>query len=124
MSKGIEPCPIHGQDSRSSSNEKTSSWKCVVWESALQRFKLLPDLIVRGLRYGLACRKQRQKQEKQEWALEKPMLDNARKLRGIYCFDPEDEKFQETIKCKKEVRSSCGSCCALQQWGPDSVLGS
>ena len=58
--------------------------------------------------------KQRKKQEKQEWALEKPMLDNARKLRGIYCFDLEDEEYHETIKCKKEVRSSCGSCCALQ----------
>ena len=67
----------------------------------MQRYKLLPDLIVRGLRYGLARRKQRKKQEKQEWALEKPMLDNARKLRGIYCFDPEDEKFQETIKMQE-----------------------
>ena len=30
------------------------------------------------------------KKEKQEWANEKPKLDNARRLRGIYFIDPED----------------------------------
>ena len=29
-----------------------------------------------------------QKREKQEWAIEKPELDNARRLRGIYFIDP------------------------------------
>ena len=29
---------------------------------------------------------------------EKPHLDNARKLRGIYFVDPEDKEFEETIK--------------------------
>ena len=38
--------------------------------------------------------------ERQKWSLEKPKLDDARKLRGIYFIDPEDEefKFKETIK--------------------------
>ena len=31
------------------------------------------------------------KKEKQEWAMVKPNLDNARKLRGIFFVDPEDE---------------------------------
>ena len=31
------------------------------------------------------------KKEKQEWAMVKPKLDNARKLRGIFFVDPEDE---------------------------------
>ena len=31
-----------------------------------------------------------QKREKQEWAIEKPKLDKARRLRGIYFIDPED----------------------------------
>ena len=38
------------------------------------------------------------KKEKQEWAMEKPKLDNARKLRGIYFIAPEDGEFQETSK--------------------------
>ena len=37
-------------------------------------------------------------EEKQKWSHEKPQLDNARKLRGIYFIDPEDKEFNETIK--------------------------
>ena len=29
-----------------------------------------------------------------KWAIEKPKLDNARILRGIYFIDPEDEEFK------------------------------
>ena len=36
--------------------------------------------------------------ERQKWSHEKPKLDNARKLRGIYFIDPEDKEFKETIK--------------------------
>ena len=38
-----------------------------------------------------------QRKEKQKWAIEKPKLDNARRLRGIYFIDPVDEEFKETI---------------------------
>ena len=34
-----------------------------------------------------------QKREQQEWANEKPKLDNAQRLRGIYFIDPEDGEF-------------------------------
>ena len=36
--------------------------------------------------------------EKQKWSHEKPLLDNARRLRGICFMDPEDKEFKETIK--------------------------
>ena len=36
--------------------------------------------------------------KRQKWSHEKPQLDNARKLRGIYFIDPEDKEFKETIK--------------------------
>ena len=39
-----------------------------------------------------------QKKEKQEWANEKPKLDNARNLRGIHFIDLEDGEYEETIK--------------------------
>ena len=44
-----------------------------------------------------------QAEGEQKWSHEKPKLDNARKLRGIYFIDPEDKEFKETIKnaCKK-----------------------
>ena len=39
-----------------------------------------------------------QLRERQKWSDEKPKLDNARKLRGIYFIDPEDKELKETIK--------------------------
>ena len=36
--------------------------------------------------------------EKHRWAIEKPKLDNARRLRGIYFIDSEDKEFKEIIK--------------------------
>ena len=42
--------------------------------------------------------RRRQLKEKHEWSDEKPKLDNARWLRGIYIIDPEDKEFKETIR--------------------------
>ena len=39
-----------------------------------------------------------QKKEKQDWAVQKPELDNAQRLRGIYFIDPEDGEQKDTIK--------------------------
>ena len=36
--------------------------------------------------------------ERQKWSNEKPKLDNARRLRGIYFIDPEDKEFKRTIR--------------------------
>ena len=36
--------------------------------------------------------------EKHKWAIEKPKLDNARRLRGIYFIDPEDMEFKGIIR--------------------------
>ena len=38
------------------------------------------------------------RKEKQKWAIEKPKLDNARKLRGIYFIEPDDEEFNDVMK--------------------------
>ena len=35
---------------------------------------------------------------KQKWAIEKPKLDNARQLRGIFFIEPDDEEFKHTTK--------------------------
>ena len=39
-----------------------------------------------------------QLKDRQKWSHDKPKLENARKLRGIYFIDPEDKEFKETIK--------------------------
>ena len=39
-----------------------------------------------------------QKKEKQEWAIEKPKLENARNMRGICSIDPNDEEYNHVMK--------------------------
>ena len=39
-----------------------------------------------------------QRREEQKWAISKPKVDNARRLRGIFFIDPTDAEFKETIK--------------------------
>ena len=59
-----------------------------------------------------------QRKEKQKWCVEKPKLDNARKLRGFYFIDPADAESKETIeKCAEKVGSSDPSSYALQDEG-------
>ena len=53
--------------------------------------------------------------EKQKRSHEKPNLDNARRLRGIYFIDPEDKEFKETIKnARKKLENADGTRNALQ----------
>ena len=53
-------------------------------------------------RYGKTWSEAAQRKEKQTCAIEKPKLDNARRLRGIYFIDPADAEFKETIKKRAE----------------------
>ena len=41
------------------------------------------------------------KKAKQRWAIEKPKLDNARQLRGLFFIEPNDEEFKLTIKAAR-----------------------
>ena len=38
------------------------------------------------------------RKEKQKWSIEKRKLDNARRLRGTYFIDPDDEEFKDIMK--------------------------
>ena len=50
--------------------------------------------------------------EKHKWSDEKPKLDNARRLRGIYFIDFEDRKFKETIKnARKKLETPMALLC-------------
>ena len=65
------------------------------------------------LRRGLA--RNAKLREKQKWAIEKPKLDNARRLQGIYFIEPEDKESKETIKnARRKIWNTNGSRCALQ----------
>ena len=51
---------------------------------------------------------------KRKWAIEKPKLDNARRLRGIFFIEPEDEEFKHTMEnaCRKlEIPMSAAMLC-------------
>ena len=51
-----------------------------------------------GQKCGSTCLMQREKKAKQRWAIEKPKLDNARRLRGIFFIEPEDQELKHTMK--------------------------
>ena len=55
------------------------------------------------------------KKAKQRWTIEKPKLDNARLLRGIFFIEPNDEEFQAHDASRSyKVGSSDASSNALQ----------
>ena len=57
------------------------------------------------------------RKEKQKWAIEKPTLDNARSLRGIFFVDPDDEEFKRFMKNarrKLEIPMPAAMPCRLQ----------
>ena len=57
------------------------------------------------------------RKEKQTWAIEKPELDNARRLRGISFLEPDDEEFKRTMKNarrKLEIPMPAAMPCRLQ----------
>ena len=41
---------------------------------------------------------QRNEKATRNWIIEKPKLDNARQLRGIFFIEPDDEEFKHTMK--------------------------
>ena len=43
--------------------------------------------------------------EKHKWAIEKPTLDNARRLRGIYFIDPEDMEFKQITEIARKLET-------------------
>ena len=52
--------------------------------SVWRKNKRHPDLIAFGQRYGTTCQKQREEKKNKKWAIEKPKLDNARRLRAVF----------------------------------------
>ena len=59
-----------------------------------------------------------ERKEKQKWAIEKPKIDNARRLRGIYFIDPDDGELKDIIKNarrKLEVPMPAAMLCKIQR---------
>ena len=65
----------------------------------------------------------KKKRQSKDGQIEKPMLDNARQLRGIFFIEPNDEEFKLTIKAarrKLEVPMPAARPCKKtdeEQWG-------
>ena len=70
------------------------------WRLTRKQLTSRPDHLWPELRTKLG--RNAQLKERQKWSHEKPKLDNARKLRGIYFIDPEDKELKETIKIARK----------------------
>ena len=60
----------------------------------------------------------RNAKKSKKWAIEKPKLDNARRLRGIYYFDPDEDEFKDSLKNarrKLQVPMPAAMPCKLQR---------
>ena len=72
---------------------------CRRWPRLVRRVDTCPKFTIRmkNIQMGVHGSGKRS-QRKQKWAIEKPKLDNARKLWGMHFVDPADEDFKETMK--------------------------
>ena len=98
ISMGQEICLIHGQVSLS-----------ILWSGRrLTRKQLTSRPYYLRLELWIKFGRTAELQEKQRWSIEKPKLDIARRLRGIYFIDPENKEFSQ------EIGNTNGSRYALQ----------
>ena len=73
-------------------------------------------LMMYGQICGNLCPMQRKNKAKQRWTIEKPKLNNARPLRGIFFIEPNDEEFKLTMKAtrrKLEVPTPAAMPCKI-----------
>ena len=81
------PAPKAALDKEWEKLEKISAWNLTKVKS---KKKVIDEARTSGEMLKL--------KEKHKWTIEKPKLDNARRLRGIYFIDLEDKEFKETIR--------------------------
>ena len=107
ISTGLETCLILGQVSHNLLLEEKPPDGYIWSGESLTRKQLTsrPDHLWPELWKSMG--KHAKHKEKQKWSNEKLLLDNARKLRGIYFIDTEDKEFKETIKnARKKLETS------------------
>ena len=88
----IENCQIRGQVSPDLPDGFSWSGRRLTRKQTTSR----PDTLWPEMRKHMSDASKRK--EKQKWAVEKPKLENARRLRGVYLIDPEDKKFKLTME--------------------------
>ena len=96
---GIVSCQIRGlvsQDSLFLSEKPPDGFSWSGWTLTRKQTTSRPDKLWPEIWKHMSDASKRK--EKPKCTIEKPKLDNARKLRGIYFIDPEDEKFEEIMK--------------------------
>ena len=114
--------------------EVSDSWtgfkrfNCVEWKSTgwLYMVRGETDKKTNDMKAGLSVARDLEKdmsdasklKEKQKWAIEKPKLDSARRLRGVCFVDPADKDFKDIMKNvrrKEEMLMPAAIICKLQR---------
>ena len=65
----------------------------------------------------------RSKRRKQEWAIEKPEIEHARDLRGIYSIDPSDEEYKDIRKnARRKLETSKAAAMPCKRAFPQACI--
>ena len=78
----------------------------MVWVETYEETNNLSFLMMYGQICGNLSLTQKKEKAKQRWAIEKPKLDNARQLRGIFFIEPDDEEYTLTMKADRRKLES------------------
>ena len=70
--------------------------------NGLQQSKQPQEPNISGQKFRTECQRQLNEKKKQQRAIEKPKLDNARKLRGVCFIDLDEKEFKETMTKRAE----------------------
>ena len=73
----------------------------MVREETYKKTKKLLVLTMYGHTCGNLCLMQQKKKAKQRWAVEKPILDNARQLSDIFFIESNDEELKLTMRAAR-----------------------
>ena len=114
ISMGLETCLILGQVSHNLLYSTKKLPKDICGPGETENGKRHSGQIIYGQNSGPNWEEIPSCGTSKKWSIEKPQLDNAGRLRGIYFIEADDKELKETIRNVRKKLDTNGSRYALQ----------